>query len=1044
MTIFVNFDPSNYANGTKLVDLGWTSYPFVSGDDGSSRRGTITANLVAGSPNITVTGRTGNVSYGAMVHGTGVLDSTILQYDPNASFPTSGILSTNATQTANGVVLYIDEYWRVQNGAIKTDIQQGLNSIRPRILYDTGSTDLRGYTILRDKQFLVILAKDGLNSIRLERNDVRDSNGNVIKSFLLFYVLKNGVNAPAEDYDFPYLCEYNPSLTFYNPYGILPPDCHINWVVSGNKMKLYIDGVLQKVRRRDVYDPNVTEMILPSFMVGSTMVGYHSPFGSDSLYAYPLIARDNNSLIVVNGPSPVRATNSTSSIRVTGTCNISGATSIRVRIWNGATLLSNTTGNITSGNFTVISTPIARVNENILLRLEITNIGGTLDTQEINYVLPTTVISGEAIIGQNESSASYYSGIWPFNDLAKALNWRVRNRFVLPPDVNPAYYAVGYDLYYPASYIGMTAKGSPTKFPDDPTDTVLQQMPYYPEIGDYVLDMRQCPNLQWKWTGVQSVFDNLETYLDYYGTNIHRIRVKSTDMQYWGIEFTRDPTKPNGGMPTTDWILTCKRAGTTDDMVWSQEYLDWIGASGIRFMRYMSSQIANEPAINRQWDVFTAANRVKMTDQYWTAADLKPTVPTEAIVQLHNKVKIDIWDNISRLCDETYVRARAAYYRDNLDPDLKIVWATSNEVWNFAFRQYFGYNLRGFAQGLGKPDAIYGADNGSYVYPEGGFPSSWVATTNYAVNAQVGYGGHIYRAKVSITGSGGNPNPQTDTARWEIFQLGHIATYRAHINQFRLMRSWIVDEFGGEQAAKERCLFVCEGHHTNFEAQIPEYITWGHNWQFIDAIATGPYFGGSNFDGANWNALSTGVKNSMSLTGAPRIALWKTEAMTEALKQADFHNLNAGKLANMVIADGGQPDSVEFWQYEGGQHFLFNFNNAVLNAAGQASVDQELLRQDVLKFYKEELYDIYIAYYERMIEGCGGRIGHFDSFIAYRLYYKTPQNAYQFWGVSGDAMDRAETSSRYRAIRDLSLDNGGELKDFTPVVSSKRRRLIIT
>lgn len=132
------------------------------------------------------------------------------------------------------------------------------------------------------------------------------------------------------------------------------------------------------------------------------------------------------------------------------------------------------------------------------------------------------------------------------------------------------------------------------------------------------------------------------------------------------------------------------------------------------------------------------------------------------------------------------------------------------------------------------------------------------------------------------------------------------------------------------------------------------------------------------------------------------------------------------------------------WCYEGGQHFNMYINNTVLAAAGLPSINEETLRLDIIDFYKNHLEESYREYYKIIIEGCGGHISHFDTFYPTAYFWATPQTRYQMWGTSEGSLDRALTSSRYKALRDLSLEFGnGELKDFSPVIN-KRRQSIIT
>lgn len=332
-----------------------------------------------------------------------------------------------------------------------------------------------------------------------------------------------------------------------------------------------------------------------------------------------------------------------------------------------------------------------------------------------------------------------------------------------------------FELRAPADYVGMQNNGSPTKFPDDTTDSLFALFNWHPTIGTLRWDMTGASLLSFSWTGTTNggitantangsptltVTANTGvpiiagqpisgtnipggatilslgtgtggagTYtmsanatgtatgttvtatiwavdLNYYATNIHRIRVLA-DYAPAFLNLSRNGSA-NQGMPSSPWLMKMYYDGTSPDtQPWAQPYLDWCNQSGLHHLRYMSDQFCNETG-SAPFNLLTASNRVQLTDQSWSGYGLSPNIPTEAIALLHNIVGMSVWQAIGRTCDESRVRQIAGTYRDNLNSPNQVTFELSNEVWNYAFAQSFAYKLAGFQRGLGKLG--YGAE----------------------------------------------------------------------------------------------------------------------------------------------------------------------------------------------------------------------------------------------------------------------------------------------------------------------------------------------
>mgnify|MGYP000553125040 CR=1 FL=1 len=97
-----------------------------------------------------------------------------------------------------------------------------------------------------------------------------------------------------------------------------------------------------------------------------------------------------------------------------------------------------------------------------------------------------------------------------------------------------------------------------------------------------------------------------------------------------------------------------------------------------RVFRYMDWLRANKDRVV-SWE-----DRVKPTNA--TQASDKG-VALEHIVGFSNRMKAAPWINIHHRASDRYVRKFAEFFRDNLNPDLKIYIEYSNEVWNSRFPQ---------------------------------------------------------------------------------------------------------------------------------------------------------------------------------------------------------------------------------------------------------------------------------------------------------------------------------------------------------------------
>lgn len=101
-------------------------------------------------------------------------------------------------------------------------------------------------------------------------------------------------------------------------------------------------------------------------------------------------------------------------------------------------------------------------------------------------------------------------------------------------------------------------------------------------------------------------------------------------------------------------------------------------------IRFMDWGYTNSSSM-RQW------NQRTQPDNYtWTQ---KSGVPYEMWIKLCNQQHADAWICIPHAASDDYVTKMATFFKDSLDPDLKIYVEYSNEVWNWIFEQaHYGHD----------------------------------------------------------------------------------------------------------------------------------------------------------------------------------------------------------------------------------------------------------------------------------------------------------------------------------------------------------------
>ena len=82
-------------------------------------------------------------------------------------------------------------------------------------------------------------------------------------------------------------------------------------------------------------------------------------------------------------------------------------------------------------------------------------------------------------------------------------------------------------------------------------------------------------------------------------------------------------------------------------------------------------------------------------------------MPYALLVDMANQTRSDLWINIPHTASDQFIREAAAYVKENLDPDLRVMAEFSNEYWTTIFDQY-QYFVDGGAAEFGDADFAAG------------------------------------------------------------------------------------------------------------------------------------------------------------------------------------------------------------------------------------------------------------------------------------------------------------------------------------------------
>lgn len=270
---------------------------------------------------------------------------------------------------------------------------------------------------------------------------------------------------------------------------------------------------------------------------------------------------------------------------------------------------------------------------------------------------------GTNLLGINYAQANTEQ---PFVDLMKmALNWRTQNNNSttpfntnvidsIPKDEN------GYPLYLPVSVNGQS-------LPQVVATTFCNGIDGKYPTGTYTFIYEGTGTFSFGGDAVVS------------SANVNEIKLNVNTTSNAGITLKILTSDINNPVKNIRLIMP-NHETTYQTQPFNPAFLNKIEPFGtLRFMDWMYTNNND----NIKWE-----NRRK--PGYYTQATYGAVMPRlgiayEYIIQLANLTQKDIWINVPYMADSNYIAQMAQFFKDNLDPNIKIYLEYSNEVWNPVF-----------------------------------------------------------------------------------------------------------------------------------------------------------------------------------------------------------------------------------------------------------------------------------------------------------------------------------------------------------------------
>lgn len=270
-------------------------------------------------------------------------------------------------------------------------------------------------------------------------------------------------------------------------------------------------------------------------------------------------------------------------------------------------------------------------------------------------------------LGINLSAATFYATQFPWvNFFKQTQEWRTQNSFWVPGGEN------AWDTGY-ADYIPKDANGYPLSLPYNVPEAEAPQVVstimfreidgQYP-AGKYIFT----------YDGEGEFAFSFDAAVISEEPGRIELHVNPSDA---GIRMEITSSKEGDHVRNIRFVHEDEQEG-----VFTQSFLDF--CDHFSMIRFMNWQLINGPDGGNGSKVFSISQSYSR-DHYTQVGEFG--VSPGYIVDLCNELKKDAWICFPHLASDSFVEKYAGYLKKHLDPDVKIRFELSNEVWNKAFKQ---------------------------------------------------------------------------------------------------------------------------------------------------------------------------------------------------------------------------------------------------------------------------------------------------------------------------------------------------------------------
>ena len=286
--------------------------------------------------------------------------------------------------------------------------------------------------------------------------------------------------------------------------------------------------------------------------------------------------------------------------------------------------------------------------------------------------------------------------------------------------------------------------------------------------------------------------------------------------------------------------------------------------------------------------------------------------PVEVMVDLANRLDVDIWVNIPHMADDSMITGLATGLAAELDDDLKVYVEYSNEIWNSEYPQYQFMAEVGCA---GYPDLVDACDDDD----SGGDNN------------------------ILCEGHANNPVPECDTARIRYTSDRSRHAWQLFYDAF--------DAPGVFGTGATRVVRVLASHSGNTDLH-RALLSWQNTYQSVDAFATGAYFGwplGGDPIVQTWDPANTAHMDALFA----RLSTEVNDTLGDMGLDRQFLLTDSTGIFNsipLVFYEGGQ--GLVVWGANSATEQARNHANAVFDAANKDD-DMAVLYEQLLDGWRQ-------------------------------------------------------------------------------------------